>query len=214
MLFRAKLDKVFFSEPPALDFRYYLNNIIQHEECTFFIESLSTLKNLLAEKSIRKENPVLRFLVDLDGTAWFARETYPGIQAPKHFQMTGESQQNASCRTAGNIKFTRSDCSVLKTLNHRSGDFQPSFHSLRLFIAILVLNEERLPFKLPRILVVKELNNNGDVAYKHKWPVVQIREWILSFIDNEDLVMRLKKQDAGIKKVHYKAHINELCNEV
>lgn len=209
--FRSKVDVDFFSAPPNLNFLFYLKNAVHHEECTFFIESLVTLKRLLAEKRLRKEDPVLRFLVDDKGLAWFARETRPGVKAPKHFQMTGASQDNASCATAGNIKFTSRKCSVLKNLNHRSGDFQPSFHSLRLFIAILVLNEELLPFKLPKKLVVKELDGNGDMIYKHRWPLVHVKEWVQSFSHDLELIHSLKQHDAARKKVHYKSTLDTFC---
>jgi hypothetical protein len=191
--------------------------MVQHEECTHFIESLSTLEKLLTEKRLKKGDPVLRFLVDLAGIAWFAKETRPGISAPKHFQMTGEAQSDAHCRAAGNIKFKNSSCKVLKNINHRSGDFHPSFYSLRLFLAILILNEEILPFKLPRILGIKENGKDGKTIYKHRCRVSRIKNWVHTFSDNEKLVNQLKKQDIDTKIVHYKAtesenekHVNQL----
>lgn len=147
----------------------------------------------------------------MNGIAWFARETHPHHSAPKHFQMTGEPQHKARCQTAGNIKFTNSKCQVLKSLNHRSGDFQPSFYSLRIFLAILILNETRLPFKLPRVLIVKEFNARGEVACKHRWRISKIKEWVNTFSHNEELIQQLKNQYADTKQVHYKATTEEFC---
>ncbi|WP_454782105.1 hypothetical protein [Legionella sp. WA2022007384] len=212
MLFSSKLHEEFFSVAPDFSNCFHLINKVHHEECTYFIESLSTLEKLLEEKRFRNEDPTLRFLVDMDGRVWFARETRPNISAPKHFQMTGKPQNKAQCQTAGNIKFTNSKCTTLKNINHRSGDFQPSFYSLRIFLAILILNEEALPFKLPRTLVVKELDSNGEVINKHRWPVSKIKKWVGTF-NNKSLVMQLKKQGAQTKQVHYKA-TNELCYEL
>jgi hypothetical protein len=214
MLFRSKLDKGLFSEPPDLNMCFHLRERVLHEECTHSIESLSTLEKLLTEKRLKKEDPVLRFLVDLSGIAWFARETRPDISAPKHFQMTGEAQSHAQCRTAGNIKFKNASCKVLKNINHRSGDFHPSFYSLRLFLAILILNEELLPFKLPRILVIKEQNKEGNIIYKHRYRVSRIKNWVNTFRGNEKLVNQLKEQAVDTKIVHYKSTINESKNRI
>ncbi|ARB92339.1 hypothetical protein A6J40_09205 [Legionella longbeachae] len=211
MLFYSKLHQDFFSAAPDFIYIYHLINKVHHKECTHLIESLSTLEKLLTEKRLRKEEPILRFLVDTNGIAWFARENQPDISAPKHFQMTGESQNQARCLTAGNIKFTNPKCRVLKSINHRSGDFQPSFYSLRIFLAIRILNEAILPFKLPRILVVKELNAQGEVACKHRWLVAKIKEWVSTFNHNEELTHRLKNQCVETKQVHYKSTTDEFC---
>ena len=214
MLFRAKLDTEFFAMPPDLAHVFHPTELVQHPECTYSIESLSTLKLLLDEMRTKKEDPILRFIVDKSGNAWFARENRPGVKTPKHFQMTGEPHSNACCITAGNIKFNNSTFSVLQSINHRSGDFHPSFYSLRAFLAILILNEELLPFKLPKVLIVKELNCNGDTAYKHKWPVSQMKDWIKTFSDNEELMKQLKQHDVSAKTVHYAATAPELAEHV
>lgn len=204
MIGRSKLDKEFFSAPLYPAHIFSAGKIqVQHDAGTYCIESLSTLEKLLAEKRSKKEIPILRFLVDSSGVAWFARETHLGIDAPKHFQMTGESLEKARCLTAGNIRFKNSACRVLKKINHRSGDFHPTFQSLRLFLAILILNEKTLPFKLPRVLKVKEINSNGDEAGKYKWSVAQLRKWINSFSDNKELIHMLTRQDADTKIVSY-----------
>ena len=200
---QSKLDKDFFAAPPDLSSIFYSNELAVPEKCTHAIESLSTLNKLLAEKRARKEHPSLRYMVDESGTAWFARERQVGIQSPKHYQMTGELQKNARCRAAGTIKFTNSSCTMLKNLNHKSGDFRPSFYSLRLFLAILILNEELLPFKLPKTLIVKEIGSNGEVARKHRWPVVQIKDWVDTFRGNTELITQLTKQNASTRLVQY-----------
>lgn len=200
-----KKNNEFFAAPPDFSDCFYLKNKVLHDECTFSIQSLATLEQLLAEKRLKKEDPVLRFLVDTSGAAWFARETGPWNQAPKHFQMTGLPQNEACCSTAGNIKFTNTTCSVLKNINHKSGDFHPSFHSLRSFIAILIVNEDHLPFKLPKILCVKEIGNDGNVKKKHLWSKARLRTWVNTVCTNQELVKQLLQQGADNKIVHYEA---------
>ncbi|MGC1181709.1 MAG: hypothetical protein WA877_02035 [Legionella sp.] len=208
MLGCSKLNKEFFSAPldPTISFTAGKMQV-QHGAATYSIESLSTLEKLLAEIRSKKEHPVLRYLVDKSYTAWFARETRVGVAAPKHFQMTGDSIEEAQCLTAGNIKFKNSTCKVLRSINHRSGDFCPSFDSLRIFLAILILNEEILSFKLPKVLIVKELINNNK-SRKYKWPISQLKEWVNTLRDNDQLIKMLTKQDADTKTVRYEALSN------
>jgi prepilin-type N-terminal cleavage/methylation domain-containing protein len=206
MFGRAKLDKEFFSTPPSLTHRFCAGNTpVQHGSGVFTIYSLYTLEHLLAEKRAQKEDPVVRFLVDLSGVVWFARETRPNNQAPKHYQMTGEPLSSAYCATAGTIKFKNSSCTTLKSINHRSGDFHPSFHSLRLFLTILILHEDSLPFKLPKNLIIKEYTQEGTLRYKHKWPVTQIKKWVADFSTNPELINPLKRQARKHKIVRYEA---------
>ena len=206
MIGRAKLDKAFFSAPPDRSTNFAAGNIsVQHGAGSYAIESLFTLDKLLAAKRCEKKDPILRFLVDNSGTAWFARETRPWQPAPKHYQMTGAPLDRAQCATAGNLKFKDSSYTRLKSINHRSGDFHPSFHSLRLFLAILIVNEKALPFRLPRILVVKEFNSRGKMICKHRWPIARIKDWVRNFSQDQELMKQLKKQDADTKMVHYEA---------
>lgn len=206
MIGRAKLDKAFFSAPPDMSNNFTAGNIsVQHGAGSYAIESLFTLDKLLAAKRYEKKDPILRFLVDSSGTAWFARETRPWLPAPKHYQMTGAPLDHAQCATAGNLKFKNSSYTQLKSINHRSGDFHPSFHSLRLFLAILIVNEKTLPFRLPRILVVKEFNSQGKMICKHRWPVARIKDWVRNFSQDQQLLNQLNKQDADTKMVHYAA---------
>lgn len=210
MFKQAYLNHQLFAAPPTLHEHFNSCRVTPNEACVHSIESLSTLEQLLAEKRARKEqHAVLRFLVDSSGMAWFARETYPGIHTPKHFQMTGDLQEKARCITAGNIKFTNAKCTLLKNLNHKSGDFQPSFASLRIFLAILILNEPHLPFRLPKNLIIKELNSEGELLKKHKLPVAQIKIWVNSFAEDIELINILKKQDAPTKTVRYASTINQ-----
>jgi hypothetical protein len=169
----------------------------------FDIHSLSTLQTLLAEKEKNGEMPDLRFLVDINKKAWFARESHYPIAAPVHYQMTGESQRNAYCITAGNL-FLSKDYKTLFKINHKSGDFRPLFDSLKWFIALLIFNEKKLPFALPEILIVDKLNNSGIAIQTLKWNVSELREWVMSVFIDEALVSELEEQALGIRKVVYK----------
>ncbi|WP_058533717.1 hypothetical protein [Legionella saoudiensis] len=195
-----QLSNEFFSCPPDSGTIFYAGKTpVNCKGSSFSIKSLSTLKELLAQE----EETVFRFLVDTAGKLWFAFETRPHNNAPKHFQMTGEPLEIARCLTAGNIKFTNKTGSVLKNISHRSGDFHPSFLSLRWLLAILVINEELLPFKLSKLIVIKEIKN--DKTYKHIWRLKKIKKWVDGFRDNETLINQLNQENLDSKTVHYKS---------
>lgn len=73
MFLRAKLDKLFFSSPPEFISSFRMHQHVSHEDGSYAIESVHTLEKLLAEMRCNNEDPVLRFLVDTTGNAWFAR---------------------------------------------------------------------------------------------------------------------------------------------
>jgi hypothetical protein len=197
---RSKLDKEFFSCPPDPIPIFHAGKIgINCEANSYSINSLSTLSELLAPK---KDN-IFRFLVDTSGKLWFAYENRPANTIPKHFQMTGDPLESACCFTAGNIKFKNKRVVVLKNINHRSGDFYPSFLSLRWILAALVVNEELLPFKLAKFIVIKEIKN--EKIYKHIWRLKRIKKWVNSFRDNETLIQQLSQKNISSKIVHYAA---------
>ncbi|WP_242604475.1 hypothetical protein [Legionella gresilensis] len=203
---RARLAQTFFSSPPDPETIFYAGKIaVNREADSFSIKSLSTLKELLAQE----EDDVFRFLVDRTGKLWFSYETRPYNRAPKHFQMTGDPLEIACCLTAGNIKFKNKKGAILKNISHRSGDFYPSFLSLRWLLAILVVNEESLPFKLPKFIVIKELKS--EKIYKHIWRIKKVRKWVDSFRHNETLINQLRQPKLSSKIVRYDA-IN-YCNK-
>ncbi|MBN9229909.1 MAG: hypothetical protein BGO90_05680 [Legionella sp. 40-6] len=206
MFQRYKNAKEFFSAPPCLNTYFRSGKIsVNHDAGTYDIYSLTTLNNLLTKKIINQETPTLRFLIDVQGVAWFAEETLPGIKAPKHYQMTGKNINEAFCITAGNIKFKNKKYCTLKNISHRSGDFHPSFHSLRLFLAFLILHESSLPFKLPLILTIKEFNQQGDLVFKHRWRKSKMRKWVYSFSEQTAYKKLLEQQPMSVKKVTYGA---------
>lgn len=178
------------------------NNLKKPKDASYDIHSLTTLEALLEEKKKNHERPDLRFLLDLNKNAWFVRETHTHFPAPAHYQMTGESGGAACCITAGNL-FLISDYKTLVKINNKSGDFRPSFDSLKWFIAILILNEKRLSFSLPEILLVEELNSSGGVKRTLEWDVEKLREWVLQVFTDEKILSELQQQSKGIKKIIY-----------
>ncbi|MCA0402423.1 MAG: hypothetical protein LCH30_01365 [Proteobacteria bacterium] len=197
---RAQLKKEFFSCPPNPNDLFYAGNTpVNCQANSFSIQSLSTLNQLLEQKI----ETVFRFLVDTEGKLWFAFETRPNNNAPKHFQMTGDPIEMASCLTAGNLKFKNKKGTHLKNISHRSGDFYPSFLSLRWLLAILLINKELLPFKLPRVIIVKEIR--GEKVYKHVWRVKRAQKWLDSFRHNERLMSQLDQRALNSKTVHYES---------
>lgn len=198
--FSTQLAKEFFSCPPDPEDIFYAGKTaVNCEANSFSVNSLSTLKELL----VQEKETIFRFLVDTEGKLWFAFETRPHNKAPKHFQMTGDPLETACCLTAGNIKFKDKTGAVLKNISHRSGDFYPSFLSLRWLLAILLVNEELLPFKLPKFIVIKEIKNKK--IYKHIWRLKRIKKWMNSFRHNETLINQLRQSNLSSKTVHYNA---------
>lgn len=194
----ALLDRKFFSCPPDPTNIFYAGHTtVNCEAGSFSVNSLSTLKQLL----VQEKETIFRFLVDMEGKLWFAFETRPHNKAPKHFQMTGDPLETACCLTAGNIKFKDNTGAVLKNISHRSGDFYPSFLSLRWFMAILIINEELLPFKLPSFFVIKEIKNRK--IYKHVWRLKRVKKWVNSFRHDETLINQLRQTTLSSKTVHY-----------
>ncbi|WP_058535823.1 hypothetical protein [Legionella saoudiensis] len=202
---QSKLEQL-FSTPPQESDRFRSNNMKKITRVSeYLIHSLATLGQLLTEMQQGEEVPALRYLVDTDKTAWFARESQDtGPAAPAHYQMTGNAQNAAFCKTAGNL-FLSEDYSTLIRINHKSGDFRPTFASIKWILAILAINEDRLPFKLPEVLTIEELDHNGKVQNTHQYAITDIRNWLKTFAENTPLTSDLKKQDATTKTVHYES---------
>lgn len=197
---RFQVDKKFFSCPPDPATIFFAGKTaVNCEANSYSIHSLSTFRDLIGQ-----EDNIFRFLVDTQGKLWFALENRPPNTVPKHFQMTGDPFESACCFTAGNIKFkTKKGGVFLKNINHRSGDFYPSFLSLRWVLAILLVNEELLPFKLPTFIVLKEIKN--EKIHKYIWRLKKVKKWVNSFRHNETLINVLGQQNIGSKLVHYQA---------
>lgn len=201
---KIDLNERLFSTPPDNQERFQSTNMKKiTTSASFSINSLKTLGDLLQEKKQGKETPDLRYLVDTSGTAWFARETRDNEpKAPAHYKMTGERSNAARCKTAGNIFFNE-DYSVLLKINHKSGDFRPSFESIKWLLAILVVNEKALPFDLPKVLTIEELNYNGGLVAAHECPITKIKSWVDSFKDQHGLMRQLESQNSDTKTVIY-----------
>ncbi|MDR3503473.1 MAG: hypothetical protein P4L79_12925 [Legionella sp.] len=207
---QSKLEQL-FSTPPHESNRFRSNNSKKINcDLEYFIHSLATLGELLAEKKLGGEVPDLRYLVDTNGQAWFARETRDNAPiAPPHYRMTGSPRNAAYCKTAGNLFFSE-DYSTLIKVNHKSGDFRPSFASIKWILAILVANEDRLSFKLPEALTIEELDHNGKVTDTHQCSIADIKKWLQTFKENTALTLKLKAQDAETKTVRYESERRSL----
>lgn len=193
----------FFSTPPEENIKFNSGNMGKiRKSVSHKIESLHTLKNLIDIKQEAEEPSDLRFLVDGHFKAWFARETHANRPlAPKHYQMTGNLRKQAQCIAAGNLELDKDHTTLIK-VNHKSGDFRPSFNSLKWLLAILVLNEDQLPFKLPEHLLIERLNSVGGLEQNYNCPMSLIKEWVQTFQDN-NMIDALKTQEKEFKDVSY-----------
>lgn len=177
-----------------------LKKIMVNED--YKIHSIATVYSLLEEKAMNGEKTDLRFLVDTTGKAWFARETHSDFPAPAHYQMTGLPQNMAYCRTAGNLFFS-GDYKTLNKLNNKSGDFRPSFDSLKWFIAILILNENSLPFALPETLLMDEFSSSGRLEHTWKLNIPKFRQWVQDAFTSKGIIEELQIQTQETKTVSY-----------
>jgi hypothetical protein len=192
----------FISTPlEATSPKYRSDNKRKPNTREYLIYSLETLSELLMEMRGNKEIPVLRYLVDIGGRLWFARETQAGgPAAPAHYQMTGEDSNGAFCKAAGNIRLDE-NYQALININHKSGDFRPSFISLQWLFAIL-LKKEALPFSLPENLAIEELDSNGAPIKENLWPTKMLKEWAEQITD-PNLLTKITNQPKKTKMVSY-----------
>lgn len=196
-----ELEQFISSHPKACDPNFRSSNMRKPNSKSFFIYSLDTLNELLKEMRANKEIPELRYLVDASGRLWFARETHAGgPSAPAHYQMTGEASNSAYCKTAGNIKFDE-NYQIVSVINHKSGDFRPSFVSLQWLFAIL-LKKHDLPFILPEKLTIEELNSNNIPITAHEWPIEILNHWAQK-IEDPLILKIISNQPKETKTVTY-----------
>ncbi len=115
------------------------------------------------------DKQALRFLVDVNKTIWFAQE----IGGPAHYRMTRKPQKEACCLTAGDVFFS-GDYRQLVKINNKSGDFHPPFASIQLLLAILIFNEDKLPFSLPQQLRLEKFEGSKPTCvYLLDWAEVR-----------------------------------------
>ncbi len=196
-----ELEKFILTHPKASDPFFISGNLRKPASNEYSIYSLDTLNELLKEMHANREVPELRYLVDLGGKLWFARERRIGGPAsPAHYQMTGEISKNARCKAAGNIQFD-ANYKVVTLINHKSGDFRPSFISIQWLIAIL-LKTDKLPFTLPETLLIEELNSSNAPIKSHEWSTEILKKWTQT-IDDPQMLELIANQPLETKKVSY-----------
>lgn len=181
------------------------------------VESIHSLHELLDEMQRGGEKPDLRFIiVEKDETIqlWLSRETNdatnpppPGTKIPVHYQLTGDSRESAACICAGNL-FFEDDYKTLKKVNHKSGDFKPSFESLKWLLAVLMTykqqSREHPSINFKETMLIEKLNANGGTLDEVPVSVQEISYFVGRFLDgDEDIKGRLSTQPPSHKTVNY-----------
>lgn len=118
------------------------------------------------------KHKVLRFLLRLDGELVFAAEGSAYGHIPPHWLMTGTANfDEAMCLSAGNVFFD--DTNTLVAIDHQSGDFRPTFNSLRLVLPKLLENNIRLSDKIH----ICRLNDQGVILtnYALSWCEMRVQ---------------------------------------
>lgn len=125
--------------------------------------SVCTLFSLLDKAEVDEERNLIavRFLLTDAHQLIFGLEGVPGGETPAHFQLSNLVRYEASCITAGDAFFDKNH--RLCRINHKSGDFRPSFHSLQ-FVLPLLLTEK---IDLAEVLMIEELNDKGGLIEIH-----------------------------------------------
>lgn len=174
-------------------------------EAIYKIYPICALDDLIAVLRSKEEpEVVVRYLVDMNGYFWFAEEGHPSKLIPSHNQMVGNSSETPTCLTAGNLVFSDDYQSII-AIDHKSGNFKPSFNSLLWALVILAANEAsfaKLGITLNMDLSVDELNTAGGLVKKHILTKADIIEWVHDTVEDEDLVY-FAEQPTAIKTVYY-----------
>lgn len=146
---------------------------------SYRLYGIANLVHLLTQAHARGHNSI-RFIYTTDNKLYFAHEGNPSVlhNVPAHYMMTGDYCRSAICRSAGNIKFIKTQSGFILTfINHKSGDFRPSFVSLIPVLGIL----ERISSSkssssptennlvtLAASLTLEKLNGSGGVEHTYK----------------------------------------------
>lgn len=171
--------------------------------CTIY--PMRGLKRLL--DNIKLKDPTathVRFLIDNSFNLWLAEEGPPNKVIPSHQQMTGEQGTQARCVTAGNIVFSK-DMRFIESVNHKSGDFRPSFDSMKWLLALLVMNEQLLleqDILLPPRFFIEKLTSAGGLENTFEIGHDELIAWVHDIFSPEQLG-RLTSQPLTEKTVYY-----------
>lgn len=159
-------------------------------------------------KIIRSQEPpqkTVRYLVDCSFRLWFAEEGAPTNTIPAHFQMTGESAGAARCIAAGNMEFS-DDFTKIGMLNNKSGDFRPTFDSIKWPLAIMIIHElygAMHPILLADELRLEELTPSGGSKDVHVVNKAELISWVIETFAEK--IEQLQAQPTDIKEVTYQS---------
>ena len=172
---------------------------------TYTIYPLCALDDLITVLRSKEEpEVVVRYLVDKNGYFWLAEEGPASKIIPSHARMMGNSLKAPSCLTAGNLVFSEDYRSII-AIDHKSGDFTPSFNSLQWALVVLIANEAtftELGIALHTDLSVGELDTAGALVENHTLTKADITEWVHDRVDTKELIY-FAEQPTAIKTVCY-----------
>lgn len=150
-------------------------------------KNIDQVNDLLNDKGCRRENltddlhvKTLRFLLTIDDQLVFGPEGVPSPRndIPAHAHLAeAKSIWSEECITAGNAYF--SDDNKLVGINHKSGDFRPSFDSLQFVFP----HFSRFAIPMAKSILVYELDIYGG--------------YVSDYVINSDIFMS-SKEDLGL----------------
>ena len=119
---------------------------------------------------------------------------------------------NANCIFAGNVFFSK-DLNTLTRISNKSGDFHPSKDSLIFALAILVLNESKLPFKLADHIEIEIQHSSGYLEHLYYLKREPLIEWVMATFSNTSCYAALCSQNEKSQKVFITDLINwSICD--
>ena len=152
------------------------------------IHRLAELAAIIREKSTKK----LRFVVDSNGHAWFAEEGSPNRTTPAHYQMLASNERHTQCMTAGSIRLS-DDYQTIVKIKNKSGDFHPSFDSLKWFLTILLTNGIGNSW-LPQQFLIIKLEDNRPTE-NHELNKMELHTWLNTAFASELDMLRPQPED-------------------
>ena len=173
---------------------------------SYKLSGLKDLANLISHQNEISDKKALRFLLTKNDELLFAREGRPVPSViPAHWNMSGMSHNSACCKSAGNIYFNQN--MKIDKINHKSGDFVPSFDSLKSVLAILVKLDITFDMLTDNIQI-NELDSSGGAKTSYKVSKKLLKEQITQIIDVADIRKLIQKnKDSASHTVSYEANM-------
>lgn len=142
-----------------------LAELSEYKPKIYHVQNIDELLNKINLEKVERfgdKYKAVRFLLCKNGNLVFGEEGHPDENTPAHSQMVADPAE-VECVTAGNAYFNSNH--QLCILNHKSGDFRPSFNSLQ-FVLDALSNCKQV--KLAKTIRVEQMDGSACVIKTHR----------------------------------------------